>query len=135
MSGIFDAGIFDAGIFHGGVIDMVGSSSIPRTRRGTLTVFANPASSGSNTILAAQGVGAKIRVTSLIILASGGANTISFTSDTTDISADFALPANGGFVLDINPTGWFETAANEALNIDLSAATAVAVQINYKLTR
>lgn len=134
MSGIFDGNIFDSGIFDEGVTTM-GSASIPRTRRGTITVFANPASLGSNTILAAQGAGAKIRVTSVVILASGGANTVSFTSNTTDITADFGLANNGGFVLDINPTGWFETAANEALNIDLSAATAVAVQINYKLTR
>ena len=136
MSGIFDTGIFDTGIFDTPVNGGNGMASAPVNRldNNVVRVLVNPATSGSNTIVAAAGAGIKIRVVSVVVMAAA-ANTISFLSASTDITCDFAIAANGGFVLDHNPSGWFQTAANEALNVDLSASTAVGIMINYQLTQ
>lgn len=93
--------------------------------------FANPASIGSNTILAAQ-TNYVIKVTSVSLIAAA-ANTVTLMSAATDISADWAIAANGGAVLPYNRNGWFETVEGEALNIDLTAATQVGVNITYEL--
>lgn len=95
------------------------------------TAFLNPASSGTNQILAAI-TGQKIKVIGLYVVAAA-ANTIKFISGSTDISAQTALSANGGFVLPITDKGipWFETNQGEALNISLSASTQVGVNIVY----
>lgn len=90
--------------------------------------FANPAAIGNTLVVAAQGAGVKIRVMSLAII-STVAQTVKFQSGTTDKSASFPVAANGGLVLSQNDRGWFETAANEALNVNLSAATATGVQV------
>lgn len=104
----------------------------PAAGNGITTVVGNPASSGSNTLLAAQGAGVRIRVVSIVAVAAA-AVTAEFKSGTTAVSADFPLGANGGFVLGHNDLGWFETAANEALNVDLGSAVGVAMQINCVL--
>jgi hypothetical protein len=39
--------------------------------------------------------------------------------------------ANTGIVLPFNPAGWFETAVNTLLNLNLSAATPVGGGITY----
>lgn len=82
--------------------------------------------SGDNTLLAAQGVGNKIRVHSLYLIASA-AVTVRFESGAagTALSGQMVLAANGGFVLPFNPAGWFETAANTLLNLELSGAISV----------
>lgn len=100
------------------------------TRRSVETTisFANPSSSGNTQVVAAQGAGVKIRVLSLVIV-STIAQTVKFQSATTDISAGFPVAANGGIVLPPNDHGWVQTADNEALNINLSAATATGVQV------
>lgn len=94
-----------------------------------INVGANPATTG-NTQIAPADVNARYRVLSLIMI-STLANSIKFQSNTTDISATFPLGANGGFVLPFNEHGWFETAFGEALNVNLSVATATGVQIQY----
>lgn len=96
-----------------------------------LRTFANPASLGDNSIVAAVS-GKKIRVISASIV-SASANSIKFRSGTTDISALYAFAANGGMVLDFNEHGWFETAAGEALQLNLSAAAAVGISIQYQV--
>jgi hypothetical protein len=93
--------------------------------------FANPASLGSNTLISAL-TGQKIKVLGMAIVAAS-ANTISILSNTTDLSADMALAANGGLVLPFSKEGWFETASGEALNIDLSSAAQVGVTILYEV--
>lgn len=110
------------------------SAPLTRFRNGNISAFANPASSGSNTILAAQGAGVKIQVTSVVLLASA-AVTATFKSATTDITADFSLSTSSGFVLPYSDAGWFQTAANEALTLTLDGAVAVAVQYTYRLTQ
>lgn len=96
--------------------------------------FVNASSSGDNELVAAQGTGIKIRIISMIAIAGNAANTMTLRSNTTAISAGFPLAANGGFAANENSYGWFSTAANEALNVNLSGATLVAVSITYVLT-
>lgn len=90
--------------------------------------YANPGAVGAAVVVPAQGPGIKIRVMSLAVI-STLAQTIKFQSGATDKSASFPVAANGGVVLSQNDRGWFETAPNEALNINLSAATATGVQV------
>jgi len=92
--------------------------------------FVNASTLGANTVLAAPGAGACIRVLSMALV-STGANAVKFQSASTDISATWPLAANGGLVLPYNEHGWFQTAANEALNVNLGTATATGVHIQY----
>lgn len=93
--------------------------------------FVNPASSGSNEVIAALTNNA-IRVLSLALV-STSANTVKFMSAATDITAANALAANGGLVLPYMREGWFETASGEALNINLTASAQVGVTITYEV--
>jgi hypothetical protein len=87
-------------------------------------------SSGDNTVVAAI-TNAKIRVLSVAVVATL-ANVVTFKSGaSTAISAAFPLGANGGIVLPFNEHGWFETAAGEALVINMGTATATGVQVQY----
>lgn len=90
---------------------------------------ATPAGAGANQLLAAA-TGAKYRVLSLAVVATT-AVTVKFQSASTDITGTFPLGANGGLVLPFNEHGWFETNTNEALNINLGAAVATGVQLQY----
>ena len=110
------------------------SAPISRHKDGTVTVLVNPSSTGNTAVVAAAGAGIKIRVVSMALV-STLANGVKFQSGTTDISPLWPLGANGGMVLPPNNAGWFSTAANEALNINMSAATATGVLINYKLSQ
>lgn len=92
------------------------------------------ASIGDNTLVAAV-TGKKIRVVSLFMVASGGANSTRFESAAggTALTGVMDLIADGQLVLPHNPAGWFETAAAALLNLELSAATAVAGALGYVL--
>lgn len=81
------------------------------------------ATSGDNTVVAAV-VGKKVRVLALFLVASA-AVTVRFESGAggTALTGQMQLAANGGFVLPFCPAGWFETAANTLLNLELSGAT------------
>lgn len=92
---------------------------------------ANPASIGANVLVSAQ-AGAKYRVLALALV-STGANTVTIQSNSTAISGAFDFAANGGMVLDFNEHGWAETAVGEALNLNLSAGTKVAVTVIYQV--
>lgn len=94
-----------------------------------VNVAVTTASSGATQIVAAV-ANTKYRVLSLAIV-STGANSVKFQSASNDISALFPLGANGGLVLPFNEHGWFETNSNEALNINMSAASSTGVQIQY----
>lgn len=96
--------------------------------------FVNASSSGANMLVAAPGAGIKIRVISLVAVCGVAATSMKLQSASTDISALFAFSANGGMVLNENKSGWFSTAANEALNVNLSGSNAVGVSITYILT-
>lgn len=86
----------------------------------------NVASSGDNTLQAAAGAGIKIRVTSAMMIATGAVS-VRFESGAggTALTGVMPLVASSGFTLPYNPDGWFETADNALLNLELSAAESV----------
>lgn len=89
---------------------------------------------GDNTLVAAV-TGKKIRVVSLALVASGGANSVRLESGAggTALTGVMALAANGQLVWQYNPAGWCETAAAALLNLELSAALSVAGLLTYVL--
>jgi len=90
------------------------------------------ATAGDNTLVAAV-TARKIRVLSLFVVASGGANTLRFESGAggAALSGQMSLAANGVLALPHNPAGWFETLAAALLNLELSAATSVDGALTY----
>lgn len=92
-------------------------------------VYLDTSSLGSNEVVAAV-AGRTINVLSMAVI-SKLANDVKFLSASTQIGATMPLGANGGFVLPFNSYGWFNTNIGEALNINLSVATATGVMITY----
>lgn len=88
-------------------------------------------SSGNNTLVAAV-TSKKIRVLSLWLTSNGSVNA-KFQSGAggTDLTGFAYLVVNTGFVLPFNPVGWFETASNTLLNLNLSAGIAVGGSLTY----
>jgi hypothetical protein len=88
-------------------------------------------SSGKTTIVSAQGSGKKIRVLRWNASANGGVGITLYSGASTAISGVKYMTqyasAGGAYC----PVGICETAANEALEIDLSAAVAVSGEITY----
>lgn len=90
------------------------------------------ATSGDNTLVAAAGAGIKIRVTSLFLVAAGTVNArFESGASGTALTGQMNLVANSGFTLPFNPDGWFETADNTLLNLELSAAISVDGALTY----
>lgn len=83
------------------------------------------ASSGDNTLVSAD-TAKKIRVIAAFLVSTGTV-TVRFENGAggTALTGQMNLVANSGFVLPFNPVGWFETAANTLLNLELSGATSV----------
>lgn len=98
--------------------------------RAVARAYVNATASGNTELVAAQGAGVRIRLLALFVL-TDAAVSIKFQSATTDVSAVWALVANGGFVLPVNPHGWLQTNANEALNVNLSGIANVGVQATW----
>lgn len=90
------------------------------------------ASSGDNTLKAAVS-GKRILVTSLFLLAAGTVN-VRFESGAsgTALTGQMNLIANTGFALSYNEYGWFVTAKDELLNLELSAAISVDGAFSYR---
>lgn len=89
------------------------------------------AASGNTALVAAAGTGKKIVVRNYLLIASAAVS-VKFRSANTDLTGAMALSANGGASAAGHPeVGWFETAANEALNINLSAAQQVSGHVSY----
>jgi len=90
------------------------------------------ASSGDNTIQAAAGAGVKIRVLAAFLVSAGTVNArFESGASGTALTGQMNLVVNSGFTLPFNPAGWFETAANTLLNLELSAAVSVDGCITY----
>lgn len=99
------------------------------------TVSLDTSTSGANVLLAAPAsTDVSIRVLSVVIVAAA-ANTVKLMSTTTTANATalFALAANGGLVLPFSEHGWFQATPGEGLSINLSAATAVGITIQYMI--
>ncbi len=90
------------------------------------------ATGGDNTLVLAV-TAKKIRVVSLVLVASGGANTVRLESGAsgTALTGQMDIIDNGQLVLPYNPAGWTETAAAALLNLELSAGTSVAGVLGY----
>lgn len=97
-----------------------------------LYAVVSAASAGDNTLVAAV-PGKKIRVMSLVLVASGGANTVRLESGAggTALTGQMDIVDNGQLVLAWSPAGHCETAAAALLNLELSAATSVAGVLAY----
>ena len=104
-------------------------TSTPPKHRTVISTFVNASALGSTAVVNAI-AGKSIRVVSAAIVTTL-ANNVKFLSAATDISATWPLGANGGIVLPYNDHGWVQTAEGEALNINLSVATATGVHIEY----
>ena len=104
------------------------------TERTPVNAVIDAASSGDNTIVAAQGSGNMIRVHQAFLVAAGTV-TARFESGAsgTALSGQMNLVANTGFVLPFSPMGWATTAANTLLNLELSAAVSVDGIIGYSV--
>ena len=100
---------------------------------GQLSVAVDHATSGNNEIVAAV-TGKKIRVLSMLMIAAGTVNArFESGADGTALTGQMPLVANSGFSATYNSNGWFETAAGESLNLELSAAISVDGVLNYDL--
>lgn len=91
--------------------------------------------SGDTTLVAAQGVGNKIRVLSALVVVDT-AVTVRFEDGTggTALTGLMALAANSGFSMPYNPAGWFEGSANTLLNLETSATAGVSGCLTYIVT-
>ena len=93
----------------------------------------NASAAGNTEIVPAQGAGIRVLVAAAHVM-SWGAPVIEFRSGATPISAGWPVATNGGFVLPLNERGWFKTAANAALNLNLSAGVTTACQVVWLRT-
>jgi hypothetical protein len=94
---------------------------------GTSRGFATLAASGA---VVAGVAGKRIRLFAAVVSALIATN-IKFQSNATDISGTFPLAATGGFVLPSVGQPWLITNAGEALNLNMSVATTVGIQVVY----
>lgn len=86
-------------------------------------------SSGNNEIVAAV-TSKKIRVLNYVLVASAAVNA-KWRSASNDKSGLLYMAANTGASSGFSPVGHFETVAGEALNLNLSGATAVGGHVAY----
>ncbi len=100
-------------------------------RRNVLYAYVDATGSG-NTSLVAAVTGYKIRVLSAVVVALT-AVTVHFESATTQISADNAAGATGGWTFPESEYGHCETTGGVALNVNLSSAVATGVTITYEM--
>lgn len=107
-------------------------SAPPGSLSAVQVVAVSASTLGDNTLVAAV-TGKKIRVVSLALVATGGANTVRLGSAASGqaMTGAMDLPSDGQLVLPYNPAGWCETVAGDLLNLELSAATAVAGTLGY----
>jgi len=74
----------------------------------------------------------KIRVLSLVLVASGGTNTVQLAGPASNpLLGAVDLASDGQFVLPYNPAGWGETLPGEAVLVVLSDARTVAGVVDY----
>lgn len=88
--------------------------------------------SGDNTIVTGV-TGVKIKVLSVLLVASGTVS-VKWVSNVTDLTGAMPLVANSGFVLPASSPGaghYFETAVGQGLKLNLSGAVAVNGHISY----
>ncbi len=89
------------------------------------TISVNASSSGDNALLSGVS-GQSVKVIAMDVVAAAAVSA-KLRSNTTDLHAALPLTANGNYWLPESPSGevYFQTAAGEALNLNLSGAVAV----------
>lgn len=91
----------------------------------------NTAASGNNSIVAAQGVGVKIRVVGFFLI-SAGAVVANLQSGAGGTSLTGPMSLITGVQASAGPSnGLFDTAANALLNLNLGAAVQVSGFVNW----
>jgi len=93
----------------------------------------NTATSGDSIVASPTSGTVKIKVLSLVLVSSGSVS-VKWRSNATDLSGAMPLVANSGFVLPGTSPGqshYFQTAAGQDLNINLSGAVQVSGHISY----
>jgi hypothetical protein len=86
---------------------------------------------GANELVAGV-AGLRIRVVSLVLVASGGANTVHLVGEVV-LTGDMDIANNGQLILPYQPAGWCEGGTGEPLELNLSDATLVGGVIGYTL--
>lgn len=91
-------------------------------------------SSGNNEIVAAV-AGKSVRVHGYVLVANGDVDAKFRSADAADLTGAMPMGAKGGGVAApwAGEAGWFQTAAGEALNLNLSGAVAVRGHLVYTL--
>lgn len=109
-----------------------GAGGLP-TGQGKTLLFGKitTAASGATALVAAAGAGLKIKVVHYVLVAGGTVN-VKFQSASTDLTGAMPFVANTGVsVAGQASSHVLETAANEALNLNLSAAIQVSGEFSY----
>jgi len=108
-----------------GYVYVVGLGQIPIVR-----AFKDANTTGNTTIVAAQGSGQIIRVIFASVVCKSAVD-VYFASNSTQISSTGGFGAGGGIIMPENVHGWFQTAADQALNVNLSGNVNVGVNVGY----
>ena len=116
----------------GAVIAQVATGVVFNGAIGLTPKFAaiSASSVGDNTVVAAV-AGKKIRVLKYTILTSGPVAAKFRSASVADLTGSMTLAANSGVGGAFCPVGLFETAAGDALNLNLSGAAGVAGHLTY----
>lgn len=106
--------------------------------RGVLNAYDTISASTTDSSLVAAVSGQKVRVLSVVIN-QGDTTPSAVTFNTKPAGAGTAIfpavkaAANGGFVLNHNEKGWFETSPGEGLSVTTGAGSTTAVSVTYEL--
>lgn len=98
--------------------------------------FASVAASQTNSQIVALVSGKQIRVLAAkVITGPNGPTPVTFRSKPagtgTNLTPADSCAASGGYVLDFNPVGWFQTVASEALTVTTGAGDTTGIQVVY----
>lgn len=107
---------------------------------GRLNAFDAIAAAQTDSNLVSAMAGAKLRVVALFVNNTDvGAGTVTFNSKGsgagTAIAGPFDSTQNGGFVLPLCESGWFESLEGEGLTITTAAASAASVVVVYEIIK
>jgi hypothetical protein len=127
---VSQAGTWDVNAFQSGTWDVNISGQPINVKYSDVNYATINATGSGDTQIVPAITDKRIRVIAFCIVASGAVN-VKFRSGTTDITGPMSLVSGGG-VAHAYDGGLFETAVNQPLNINLSAAQQVGGYIVYR---